>query len=270
MSGPKGNKNHMGLSNTECVSTAKQTMMNANALYFDAILLANNGSYGRANSLLIHSTEETMKALILMLDGNGFRFRKEVRGINNLFINHKLRYGLAMFFSILSIFTEDLRSFILEIKRDPLHIIDFIKNKEQREAIILQYAQKKIKIVSREVQWFARAEYLRQDGLYVDYVDEVKTPLQFTKQDFEDVLLRIDGMRNFVLFFIEGIESKEEIYVTAIEDLKQKFLDQNWYEKISRLIDLYKDRKKDPLDDLSNKMHQYLTSFTNAISLDDL
>jgi len=99
----------MTLSQKECLTASNYLLENAESLYNDAQLLAKNKSYGRAISMLIHSTEETMKAFILFIDGNGFQFRKSTNGINNLFVNHSLRYGLAMVLSVLHIFSEDLK-----------------------------------------------------------------------------------------------------------------------------------------------------------------
>ncbi len=105
MSKFKGQKSFIVLTNAECIDAFNSLMDNANSLYNDAKSLASNCSYGHATSLLIQSSEEAMKAFILFLDGNGFQFRKRVSGINNLFLNHKLRYGFAVLLLVLYIFT---------------------------------------------------------------------------------------------------------------------------------------------------------------------
>lgn len=267
MSKPKGNKNFMSLSNSECKLAYEFLMKNANALYNDAKLLASNGSYGPATSMLIHSTEETMKAFVLFLDSNGFDFRRRVKGIKNLFDNHKLRYGLAMFLSILYILSEDIKTFFLDIKSNPKNFHELIKNKEQIGTVLLEYIRKKIIVIIQEVIWFSNAEFLRQKGFYVDYVDEIKTPLQISNVDFENVLIRIDGMRSFVSNFVLSFESSDVLLTHEIDKLKLRFIEEKWYENIGKLIEIYKDRETNPLDVLSKKLNEFKDELNNTDSI---
>lgn len=267
MSKPKGNKNFMNLNATECLVAFKSLQDNAESLYNDANSLAINGSYGHATSLLIQSTEESMKAFILFLDGNGFEFRVRVSGINNLFINHKLRYGLAMFISVLYIFSKDLKDLLQKIKSECLLTFNFKKDKEQAEKILLPYTQDKLKVFIQEIIWFSRAEFIRQEGFYVDYIDEIRTPLQISKTDFENILVRIDGMRNFVSEYIQSFESTDEIVMQGIDNLKLLFSNENWYEKIGEVIAIFKDKKNSPLADLSTALGEFSKGLDNPKSL---
>ncbi len=88
----------MSISKRDCIAASVLVLENAQSLKRDAELLAENNSYGRAISLLIHSLEEEIKSLVLFLDGHGFQFRKRVKGINGFFVNHNLRYALSMIF----------------------------------------------------------------------------------------------------------------------------------------------------------------------------
>lgn len=267
MSKPKGNKNFMNLNATECHVAFKSLQNNAESLYNDANSLAINGSYGHAISLLIQSSEESMKAFILFLDGNGFQFRKNVNGINNLFLNHKLRYGLAMILSLLHIFCEDLKQLVPKIKNSTKLSFDFNKDKELVGEEFLIYIQNRMKTVIQEVSWFSEAEFLRQDGFYVDYVDEIKTPLQINKIDFENVLLRINGLRSFLLDYIHSFDTDDEKIIQGIDNLKKQFANENWYEKIGKVIELFKYRKNNPLSDLSGILGDFSTELGNTKSL---
>jgi len=261
MAKPKGNKNFMVLSKADCVVAYKELFLNADSLYNDAKLLANNASYGRASSLLIHSTEERMKGLILFLDGNGFQFRNKVNGIDNLFDNHQLRYVVAMFISFLYIFSEDLKYFRNKVINDPSLIFELIENKEKTNDIFQQYAKQKIKIINHEINWFSNLEYLRQDGFYVDYVDEIKTPLHIDKTEFEEVLIRIDGMRNTISEIMQYFETNDDYLLKGILKMKKQLITENWYENLGILIKNIKDRKKDPLKDLSILLSGLLQEF---------
>jgi len=267
MSKRKGNKNFMNLNAAECLAASKLLHDNADSLYNSAISLANNSAWGHATSLLIHSTEESMKAFILFLDGNGFQFRKSVDGISNLFVNHKLRYGLAMLLSILHIFSEDLKQLVPKIANLTKLTFDFDKDKEQLGDVFLKYIQTRIKTVILEVSWFSKAEFLRQDGFYVDYIDELKTPLQIKETDFKAVLLRIDGLRCFLHDYIKSFDTNDVRILDGIENLKGQFISENWYEKIGKVIELFKDKKKNPLSDLSIILGDFSKSLDDTKSL---
>ena len=267
MSKSKGEKSFMDLSGSDCLVACKYVQDNADSLFHDAKLLASNSSYGHATSLLIHSTEESMKAFILYLDGKGFQFRKKVNGINNLFVNHKLRYGLAMLLSVLYIFSADLKYLVQKIKSESKLTFDFNKDKKQAGKILLPFVQNRIKTVIQEVSWFSKAEFIRQEGLYVDSVDEIKTPLHVSKSDFENVLLRIIGMRSFISDYIQSFESTDKIIFQEIDKLKQQFINENWYEKIGKVIEMFKDRKINPLEDLSSFLGEFSDELDNTKSL---
>jgi AbiV family abortive infection protein len=247
----KGSKTFMVLTQNDCIVAYRHVFDNADRLFKDAKILGENNSYGPATSLLIHSTEETMKGIILFMDGHGFKFRSKVNGINNLFLNHKLRYGLAMLLSLLHIFIEDLKIFVLKMQNEP----DYFNVKEPDinaiSRMIQHYVESRIILVLSEINWFSKAEFLRQDGFYVDFIDEIKTPLQITKNDYEDVLLRIEGLRDIVNDFVQCFESKDEKFFQIVEKLKDMLIDKKMYDEFSNLIELFRDKKNNPFNELT-------------------
>lgn len=247
----------MTLTQKECLTASNHLLENAEGLFNDAQLLAKNKSYGRATSMLIHSTEETMKAFILFLDGNGFQFRKKTNGINNLFVNHSLRYGLAMILSVLHIFSEDLKHFLQSVRNEPNKLMSLSKDKADLESKFLEYFMEKIKIVQLEVIWFSKAEFLRQEGFYVDYIDKIKTPLEIDEKGYIEVLIRINGMRTFVLSIFESFNNDDNELNFHVEKLKKQFLNEAWYHKIGELIEKFRDRKTNPFEDLSIAINEY-------------
>ena len=253
----KGDKNFMTLTQTECLLASKHLLDNADSLYNDAQLLAKNKSYGRATSMLIHSTEETMKAVILILDGNGFQFRKRADGINHLFSNHSLRYGLAMVISLLDVLSKDLNGYINKIKLEPNKFISQSEDMSVLEGKLLNYFKKKIKIIIHEVNWFSKAEFLRQEGFYVDYVDKIKTPLEIKEDEYNDVLVRIDGMKSVVMFIIDCFKNNDEEFKKDMDKLKQNFLMEDWYQNLGKLIKMFRDRRINPLEKLSLLLNDF-------------
>lgn len=261
MSKPKGNKNFMSLSKKECLEVAKETFRNSDGMYNDGVALAKINSFGRATSLLILSMEENMKAVILYLDGNGFQFRPKVKGIQNLFINHKLRYPLALVLSGFNIFRKDLREFIFKIKDNPAVIKDFDKNKEKWEGLAKGYFIEKVKQFIAEITWFSSAEYLRQEGMYVDYDDVLKTPLDINEQDYNEVYVRVSAMREFTADFLTAFDDRgeegEEELKKQLKELQKQFITEQWYDKISGVISKFNSKDANPLLALLSNVQEF-------------
>jgi hypothetical protein len=174
-----------------------------------------------------------------------------------------------MVLSVLHIFSEDLKKFIQNVRNEPRSIIELNKNKTALENKFLEYFKNKIKIVLQEVVWFSKAEFLRQDGFYVDYVNEIKTPLNINKKDYEDVLLRIDGMRTFVTGLIDSFNSEDELFIEQTEALKSQFINESWYEHLGKLIDKFKNKKVNPLEDLSIAINEFSEEIETKKSFND-
>lgn len=258
MSKPKGNKNFMSLSKKECLEVAKETFRNSDGMYNDGVALAKINSFGRATSLLILSMEENMKAVILYLDGNGFQFRPKVKGIQNLFINHKLRYPLALVLSGFNIFRKDLREFIFKIKDNPAVIKDFDKNKKKWEDLAKGYFIEKVKQFIAEIKWFSSAEYLRQEGMYVDYDDVLKTPLDIDEQDYNEVYVRVSAIKEFTTDFLTAFDEKgEEEFKRQLKELQKQFITGQWYEKIGGVISKFNTKDTNPLLALLSNVQEF-------------
>ncbi|WP_166962133.1 AbiV family abortive infection protein [Yeosuana marina] len=236
----KGNKSFMNLSKEECLVVSKETFRNAKNKHSDALILAKNNSYGMATSTLMLSLEENMKAVILFLDGNGFEFRKRVKGIKYLFVNHKLRYPLGLILSGFNIFGKDLIGFIVRIASTPSLIKDFSINEKEWEGLALNYISEKINQLSEEIIWFSNADYLRQDGMYVDYDNVLKTPLSIDKEDFNNILTRVSGISEFIDKFLsifgQSNESTDAELKTQVKKLQKQLISEKGYDKIGMIV----------------------------------
>ncbi|UOB17512.1 AbiV family abortive infection protein [Abyssalbus ytuae] len=262
----KGNKSFMNLSKKECLKVAKETFRNADSMYNDGVHLAKNDSFGRATSLLILSMEENMKALILYLDGNGFEFRSRVKGIKSLFNNHKLRYPLALVLSGFNIFGKDIKEIITKIKTNPTEIQAYMRSKNKWESLAKVYLLKKIKQFISEILWFSNAEYLRQEGMYVDYDIVMKTPLDINKQDYQDVYYRINGMREFIVDFLPIFDERNEEGDLELKahliKLQKELISEKGYERIGELLSKFNNKKLNPLEALLENVQELETDLT--------
>jgi len=95
---------------------------------------------------------------------------------------------------------------------------------------------------------------LRQEGFYVD---KIKTPLEIDEKEYNEVLVRINGMRTFVLSLIDSFKSDDKEFNKHLEKLKKQFLKEGWYQKIGGLIELFNDRKTNPLENLSLAINEF-------------
>lgn len=256
-----GSKSFMNLSKKECLIVSKEIFSNAEKKHSDALILAKNNSYGMATSSLILSLEENTKAVILFLDGNGFEFRKRVKGIKNLFINHKLRYPLGLVLSGFNIFGKDLINFINKIALNPTIIKGFNINEKEWESLALKYTLKKINQLNEEIIWFSNAEYLRQDGMYVDYDNEIKTPLSIDKKDFNDILIRVSAISEFIVKFLpifdESIEDDDVGLKKQVKKLQKQLIIENGYDKIGIIVSKINGRGNNPFIDMSKNLQEF-------------
>ncbi len=255
-----GSKSFMNLSKKECLIVSKEIFRNAEKKHSDGLILAKNNSYGMAISSLILSLEENMKAVILFLDGNGFEFRKRVKGIKNLFINHKLRYPMGLVLSGFNIFGKDLIDFINKIALNPTIIKGFNINETEWESLALKYILKKINQLNEEIIWFSNAEYLRQDGMYVDYDNVIKTPLSIDEKDFNDILIRVNSISEFIVKFLpifdESIKDDDVKLKNQVKKLQKQLIIENGYDQIGIIVSKINERRNNPFIDISKNLQE--------------
>ncbi len=238
MSKKGGGRTFASLSDQECADFSKEAIQNAEHWYERAISSSENQQYGFASSCMIFCMEETMKALILHMDAQGFRFR-QVKGMSKLLKDHNLRYFFGFVTSVMNIAHKDIGHFIMKIKEYPEEAIKVMETKDEGEIqrIALGYFIPKIKLVLKEVDWFSKADILRQSGMYTDFKDGIQTPQKISEQDYIELKERIDNLRQFSgKFFNGGYDINDPENRETIEKTKQQFLDEGWYEKIGNLI----------------------------------
>ncbi len=238
----------MSISKAECLKVYVEFLANADTKYNEAMVLSKIGSFGSATSLLIISMEETMKALVLYLDGNGFEFRKRVKGIKSLFENHQLRYFLAIALSVLNIVTKDFIEFTIKVKKDPGKIWEINLKDESFQQKLIDYFKITINSILVEIKWFSNSDTYRQDGFYVDYIGELKTPLSVKDEYFMQIKLRVDNLRKISTDFLELFTNQNDDIKQHFNKMKKQMIEENHYSHISKLIEITKDRKNNPFE----------------------
>lgn len=236
-------KSYLTIPASECKKEYLEIIARSKQKFRSAELVAENGDYGSAISLLIISNEELVKALFLYFDGIGFRFR-EVKGMKSLFNNHKLRYLSSFVFSILYIVVQDLMRFILEVKSNKEVLKSIFSSSNSIENSLKSYLDKIVKDIQAELDFFAEIDKQRQIGLYSDSPDR----LQMEKTNYETYHLKLSNINNFIIDLIEGFEfDKNNEHVKKIRD---DFANKNWYLKLGDLIGRVNKPKANPYEEM--------------------
>lgn len=149
---------------------------NAKQLRNDALLIyETNKSYGSATSLLVLSSEEAIKAILVLLHCEGYNVYK-IQDARKFFFDHKIRHQLAQLIELTSGFFESVQKFE---NREPVKLFK-IKN-EFWDTVINGFVDA-IKSVKPFLESTKRIKDLenfndnKNNGFYVDYRDKLITP----------------------------------------------------------------------------------------------
>ncbi len=229
-------KNFMTLSKAECLEVSEQLQENAKGKYKDALLLADNGSYGSAIFNMILSMEEQMKAIIIFFDGNGFRFRQKVKGIKKLFTDHQLRYLLGFFLSVIDLVAPDLERKLDEFRTNPEKFLSVNPKDPAFQEMMRLWVVDKIKALAAKAEWFSSIKNIREEGIYVDVKGSFSSPMDKSKEEFEQVKKQVDGLRKIIDSLIVGELLPEDPLWGSIQGIKKQFIEEGWYEKLSKEV----------------------------------
>lgn len=243
-------KNFLTISAKDCQTEYKAVMANSDQKLRSAELLAKEQDYGSAISLLIISNEELIKALILFLDGQGFELRS-VKGMKSLFTNHRLRYLLAMVFSILGNVGEDIKNVMLKTRENPRHLLGMMDNKEAVGIAIHAYLIKKIEEIQGEIAFFSQVDNIRQIGLYSDKPGTQ----QLIEADYLQFHAKVDKLKQVIIYLIEGFQMEETAEHT--KKLKAQLKHEGWYHNMAKLISTINSPKIDSYRNLSDQIAEF-------------
>lgn len=254
----KGSKSFMTIPKKECLIVYKKIWEHSEGKWTSGKKLAEAGDYGGATSFAIISIEELVKCLIVFFDGKGFEFRK-VKGIKTIFENHQIRYLIAFAMFIIGLAGEELVKFINAFKNDPQGLAAFVKrlqtDKEFLESTVARFALRKLVILKREFDWFSQVDIFRQEGFYSDYNEQLKSPISITKDDYEEVINRLEKVRLVGKYLIESVETKDMLFQKQIGNIRRDFKANKIYEKAGTALTSVKLSKVNPFEFIKGKMN---------------
>lgn len=149
---------------------------NAQKLKKDALIIAKkNKSYSTANSLLILSSEEVIKAILVLLHSEGFDVYK-IKDAKKFFSDHKIRHQLAQLLELVNGLVESG----IEFENNEKTKVNSFKNEAFNEAFgiikdIIKAAKPFIKSGER-INALKVFNDNKNKGLYTDYRETLIVP----------------------------------------------------------------------------------------------
>ena len=151
---------------------------NAKQLKKDAILIAaNNKSYSSATSLLVLSSEEVIKAILVLLHSQEYKVY-QIKDARKFFTDHKVRHEVATILEFLNgiaagLMTIDQENVLTSIAfNNNDNFLTKLKNGLKTVKYILEPISDSLKRI-KTLQGF---DTLKNKGLYVDYKDQLIIP----------------------------------------------------------------------------------------------
>ena len=260
------------ISREECLLVSSDVLKNANDKFISSEKLAQEQKYGSAISFLIIGSEELIKAMILFLDGIGFRFRS-INDMQKVFKNHELRYFVSFIIFSLSVFSDDLMNFIIKIQNQVITIDDLKKikskiksNDEYFRTKIFQHIISRIEFLLQELSWFKNCDIYRQNGLYVDYKDGTQTPLNLKQKDYEELKIRIERVRLACNQIFEGLNNESESNKEYFSNFLSDFNQNNFYEIVGNFIKKIRKERINALDYILKNMESIIKEIKNDLN----
>lgn len=209
-------------SNEECKEGAKLAIENAERHLEAAELLATRKLFGPAQSHLILSGEESIKALMLMYKSMGLVVNQEI--LNNILSHHIPRHIWAIVILLMKdLLSEDGINNFISLLESPS-----ISTPEGRipeaDEFLISLGKESIKVLEEEsynenfnhiLKFWTSAEQKKQQGFYLDYENKGwSTPIEITEEDYQDSY-------KFSIEIIEmASESIEAIFELSEKDIK--------------------------------------------------
>lgn len=257
----------MSLSAEECNQAAFAVESNSELQFNNAIKLAEINSYGMACSSLILSIEERVKAFVLILEANGFRFRFECPHLKRIFYDHRTRYYFAFLFIVFSSAFEEFKSVFLLVIQDPNKARKYLAL-EHKPRVLRRVM--KIRLVpwinslASELNWFAQADQFRQKGMYVDYNSELQHPKDISSNEYKSLYLRCKAINSFLDIDKLNQGFSDQNSEDHLHKFLVKFNKEKYYARINEMIPQIKSKKNNLFDKTGDILMEFMDGLTQS------
>ena len=198
---------------------------NAEQLKNNAILIANaNKSFSCATSLLVLSSEEIIKASLVLLHSQGYNVY-DLEDAKKFFSDHKIRHHIAQLIEM-GFGLSEIREVWNNKNGVPFgeKLKSFFKNSFNSAQTILK--------TNDRIKKLQKFNDLKNNGLYVGYFNKLYNPEDLvTEKDYESSMEIVNRLFNFyndlnLLFKIEIRNEKEQMKIDKTKEDLKIFIDQ--------------------------------------------
>lgn len=254
-------KSFLNISKQECLSVYLDILNNSNKNWESGQKLADVNDYGRAISLSIISVEELVKAIIIMLDGKGFHFRR-IQGMNIFFKNHQIRFVIAFAMFTMGVIGDDLVNLIKKYQVNPDQTLktyeDLIVDPILFEKRLKFYAFRLFIKLSKEYQWFSKLEKTRQNGFYSDYLEMLQNPVNLDSQDYDHAIFRLAKVRYVGISIIDLLNTNDPVLIEHFTKIRSIFKNYKIYESIKVSLSKIRESKENIFDQIIKRISKLM------------
>jgi len=253
------NRNMMNLSKLECQHTALKVQNNSDRLWENAALQADNKDYGLAISLMVMSTEELIKSMVLTFDSVGFELRKTA-SVQRFFKEHAIRHVTSFLLLVIYVFGSDLARLFKAYLVTPKKAIEWltlINDQEWTNRFLTLYCSRKFRLLQKELDWFSKLERYRQNGFYYDYDND---PLSVTPTAYQIAFERLSKVRRIAILFIDTYRTIDPQNKEAFNQLLITVRAPKTREALGLLIKKVKRNKEESFDGLKEMFTQIMST----------
>lgn len=168
----------INLSSIQSKGINEAIFKNAKQLKKDALLIAaTNKSYSCATSLLVLSSEEVIKAILVLLHNQEYKVY-QIKDARKFFTDHKVRHEVATILEFLNGMAAGLNS--IEDKNEVPEVVlntndDFLTKLKNGLKIVKDFLEP-INTSLEKIKAVQEFDTLKNKGLYVDYKDQLIIP----------------------------------------------------------------------------------------------
>lgn len=243
----------LNISRQECLRAYEPMLQNAEMHFRIAKIIADEKEYGPAISHLVLGSEETVKALIIFLDGIGMHIR-EIKGIKRLFTQHTKRHELSGIFLMMSYVITPCWE-LLERLRVLIHDLDARKSMSDFERALLTVDKKSTESMSASIvdfftskienkieshyNFWQDAEKSKQKGFYADYENSLLLPANVLENDYLKAFEICSNYSDFIFKVISNLKVLKNSEAKEFASFINKKT--NFYQKLEGFINPERD-----------------------------
>jgi AbiV family abortive infection protein len=229
------------LSDEKCLDASKEAFINANNHKQSAELIAKNKQYGMAVSILILSTEELVKGILLYIQYLSIDIRN-ISGVYLFFTDHIIRHRLATMINLMYPMLKLIMGIVFKTK-EKLHNPESNIQFTNEENAIIYEDENEIKNLFKDLpammDWWDEANMNKNKGFYVDYSNSLETPMQVSELEYNQAFVITNIFHKQILDIVYQLEKATD------EDKKEIKRNQKDYNIDEILLPIIEERKKE-------------------------